>query len=112
MKLISNNLDNCVITNAAERNSDPNDPNDNHLVRYLKGLRSLDQQTVSEYFTRSTRIINKMRELGVDSNETWDSVDQSHVKSIMTLIQQQNFNAVIPSIRQLLLTLESQYGVV
>ena len=53
-----------------------------------------------------------MRELGVDSNETWDRVDQSHVKSIMTLIQQQNFNAVIPSIRQLLSTLESQYGVV
>ena len=109
MKLIRHTLDNCVLSNAYQRNTDTSD---DHDIKYLKSLRSLDQQTVSQYFTRSTRIINKMRELGVDSNETWDSVDQSHVKSIMTLIQQQNFNAVIPSIRQLLLTLESQYGVV
>tara|TARA_B100001996_G_scaffold20169_1_gene16311 strand:+ start:35 stop:364 length:330 start_codon:yes stop_codon:yes gene_type:complete len=109
MKLIKNTLDNCVLSNVVQRNTDTSD---DHEIKYLKSLRSMDQQTVSEYFTRSTRIINKMRELGVDSNETWDSVDQSHVKSIMTLIQQQNFNAVIPSIRQLLLTLESQYGVV
>ena len=109
MKLIRHTLDNCVLSNAYQRNTDTSD---DHDIKYLKSLRSLDQQTVSQYFTRSTRIINKMRELGVDSNETWDSVDQSHVKSIMTLIKQQNFNAVIPSIRQLLSTLESQYGVV
>ena len=109
MKLIKHTLDNCVLSNAYQRNTDTSD---DHDIKYLKSLRSLDQQTVSQYFSRSTRIINKMRELGVDSNETWDSVDHSHVKSIMTLIQQQNFNAVIPSIRQLLSTLESQYGVV
>ena len=109
MKLIPNNLDNCVLTNAAERNADPND---NHLVGYLKGLRSLDQQTVSEYFTRSTRIINKIRELGVDNNPTWDDVYVSYVKSILTQIQQQNFDAVVPSIRQMISNLESQYGVV
>ena len=109
MKLIKHTLDNCVLSNAYQRNTDTSD---DHDIKYLKSLRSMDQQIVFQYFTRSTRIINKMRELGVDSNETWDSVDQSHVKSIMTLIQQQNFNAVIPSIRQLLLTLESQYGVV
>ena len=50
-----------------------------------------------------------MRELGVDTNETWDVIDQSHVKPIMTMIKEQNFSAVIPSIRQLLSTLESQY---
>ena len=109
MKLIRNTLDNCVLSNVVQRNTDTRD---DHEIKYLKSLRSMDQQTVSEYFTRSTRIINKMRELSVDSNETWDSIDQSHVKSIMTLIKQQNFNAVIPSIRQLLSTLESQYGVV
>ena len=109
MKLIRNTLDNCVLSNVVQRNTDTSD---DHEIKYLKSLRSMDQQTVSEYFTRSTRIINKMRELSVDSNETWDSIDLSHVKSIMTLIKQQNFNAVIPSIRQLLSTLESQYGVV
>ena len=109
MKLIPNNLDNCVLTNAAERNADPND---NHLLRYLQGLRSLDQQTVSEYFTRSTKIINKMRELGVDNYSTWDDVYLSYVESIITQVQQQNYGAVVPAIYQMLSNLESQYGVV
>ena len=109
MKLIPNNLDNCVITNAAERNLDPNDKN---ALRYLQGLRSLDQQTVSQYFSRSTRIINKMRELGVDNNQAWDSIDQSHAKPIMILIKDQNFTAVVPAIKEMILSLESQYGVV
>ena len=109
MKLIPNNLDNCVLTNAAERNADPND---NHLLRYLQGLRSLDQQTVSQYFSRSTRIINKIRELGVDSNPTWEDVYLSYVKSIITQVQQQDFDAVVPAIKEMILSLESQYGVV
>ena len=109
MKLIRNTLDNCVLSNVVQRNTDTSD---DHEIKYLKSLRSMDQQTVSQYFTRSTRIINKIRELGLDSNETWDGIDQSHVKSIMVLIKQKNFDAVIPSIRQLLSTLESQYGVV
>ena len=109
MRRIKNTLDNCVLSNAVQRN---NNTSDDHEIKYLKSLRSLDQQIVSEYFTRSTGIINKMRELSVDSDETWDGIDQSHVKSIMVLIKQKNFDAVIPSIRQLLSTLESQYGVV
>ena len=109
MKRIKNTLDNCVLSNAVQRNTNTSD---DHEIKYLKSLKSMDQQTVSQYFTRSTRIINKIRELGLDSNETWDGIDQSHVKSIMTMIKEQNFSAVIPSIRQLLSTLESQYGVV
>ena len=109
MKLIRHTLDNCVLSNAYQRNTDTSD---DHDIKYLKSLRSMDQQIVFQYFTRSTRIINKMRELGVDTNETLDVIDQSHVKPIMIMIKEQNFNAVIPSIRQLLSTLESQYGVV
>ena len=109
MKLIPNNLDNCVLTNAAQRNTDSND---DHQINYLKSLRSLDGQTVSQYFSRSTKIINKIRELGVDSNPTWEDVYLSHVKSILTQVQQQDFGAVIPSINQMLSSLESKYGVV
>ena len=109
MKLIRNTLDNCVLSNVVQRNTDTSD---DHEIKYLKSLRSLDQQIVSEYFTRSTRIINKMRELSVDSDETWDGIDQSHVKSIMTMIKEQNFNAVTPAIKKMILSLESQYGVV
>ena len=109
MKLIRNTLDNCVLSNVVQRNTDTSD---DHEIKYLKSLRSLDQQIVSEYFTRSTRIINKMRELSVDSNETWDSIDQSHAKPIMILIKDQNFTAVVPAIKEMILSLESQYGVV
>ena len=109
MKLIKNTLDNCVLSNVVQRNTDTSD---DHEIKYLKSLRSMDQQTVSEYFTRSTRIINKMRELGVDNNEAWDSITQSHAKPIMVLIKEQNFNAVVPAIKQMILSLESQYGVV
>ncbi len=82
MKLIRNTLDNCVLSNVVQRNTDTSD---DHDIKYLKSLRSLDQQTVSQYFTRSTRIINKMRELGVDNNEAWDSITQSHAKPIMNV---------------------------
>ena len=109
MKLIKHTLDNCVLSNAYQRNTDTSD---DHDIKYLKSLRSLDQQTVSQYFSRSTRIINKMRELGVDNNQAWDSIDQSHAKPIMILIKDQNFTAVVPAIKEMILSLESQYGVV
>ena len=59
MKLIRNTLDNCVLSNMVQRNTDTSDDD---AVKYLKNLRSMDLQIVNEYFTRSTRIINKMRE--------------------------------------------------
>ena len=109
MKRIKNTLDNCVLSNAVQRNTNTSD---DHEIKYLKSLRSLDQQTVSQYFIRSTRIINKMRELGVDNNEAWDSINQSHAKPIMILVKDQNFSAVVPAIKEMILSLESQYGVV
>ena len=109
MKLIKHTLDNCVLSNAYQRNTDTSD---DHDIKYLKSLRSLDQQTVSQYFSRSIKIINKIRELGVDSNSTWEDVYLSHVKSIITQVQQEDFGAVIPSINQMLSSLESKYGVV
>ena len=109
MRRIKNTLDNCILSNAVQRNTDTSD---DHDIKYLKSLRSMDQQIVFQYFTRSTRIINKMRELGVDNNEAWDSITQSHAKPIMVLIKEQNFNAVVPAIKEMILSLESQYGVV
>ena len=89
MKLIKNTLDNCVLSNMVQRNTDTSDDD---AVKYLKNLRSMDLQIVSEYFTRSTNIINKIRELGVDNNQTWDKINESHGKSIITLILSITFN--------------------
>ena len=108
MKLIRNTLDNCVISNMVQRNSNTTDDD---TVRYLSNLRSMDLQIVNEYFTRSIRIINKMRELGVDTDQTWDGFEHLHLKELLNLIDSQDFGAVIPSIRKMLSNLESTYEV-
>ena len=108
MKFVKNTFDNCVLTNAILKNTDTSD---DHAYKYLNNLRSMDLLIVAEYFTRSTNIINKIRELGVDNNQTWDKINESHGKSIITLIYQQNFSAVVPAIKKMILSLESQYEV-
>lgn len=108
MKLIRNTLDNCVLSNMVQRNTDTSDDD---AVKYLKNLRSMDLQIVNEYFTRSTRIINKMRELGVDSDQTWSGFEHLHLKELLNLIHSQDFGAVVPSIREMLSNLESTYEV-
>ena len=108
MKLIRNTLDNCVLSNMVQRNTDTSDDD---AVKYLKNLRSMDLQIVSEYFTRSIRIINKMRELGVDTDQTWGGFEQWHLKELLNLIHSQDFGAVVPSIRKMLSNLESTYEV-
>ena len=108
MRRIKNTLDNCILSNAVQRNTDNSD---DHEVKYLKSLKSIDQQTVSEYFTRSTEIINKMRELGVDTDQTWNGLDQYHLKQVLNLIHSQDFGAVVPFIREMLSNLESTYEV-
>ena len=108
MKLIRNTLDNCVISNMVQRNSNTTDDD---TARNLSNLRSMDLQIVNEYFTRSTRIINKMRELGVDTDQTWNGLDQYHLKEVLNLIHNQDFGAVVPSIREMLSNLESTYEV-
>ena len=108
MKPIKNTLDNCVLSNMVQRNTDTSDDD---AVKYLKNLRSMDLQIVSEYFTRSTRIINRMRELGVDTDQTWNGLDQYHLKQVLNLIHSQDFGAVVPFIREMLSNLESTYEV-
>ena len=44
MRRIKNTLDNCILSNAVQRNTDNSD---DHEVKYLKSLKSIDQQTVS-----------------------------------------------------------------
>jgi hypothetical protein len=52
-----------------------------------------------------------MRELGVDTDQTWNGLDQYHLKQVLNLIHSQDFGAVVPSIREMLSNLESTYEV-
>ena len=40
------------------------------------------QSQVDEYYRRSERIISKMRDLGVDNDETWIEIDQNLIAPI------------------------------
>ena len=106
MKLIANTPDNCVLTNAFMRNDNPHD---DHVIKYLKNMRSMDQSVVTQYFHRSTKIIMRMRELGYDTDAAWNNVD---VKFVEECILQNRLNEVIPTISGILSNLESLYGVV
>jgi len=71
----------------------------------------LHQQIVDEYYSRSQKIIVKMRELDLDNMETWTEICDTYVKGMIEMIKDKNYNGLVPSIRLMLDSLEAQYGV-
>jgi len=72
------------------------------------------QSQVDEYYRRSERIISKMRDLGVDNDETWIEIDQNLIVPIFDGISNDNTNGFVEAYRKLqeaLTTLESKYEV-
>jgi len=102
------NFDNCILLNAILKNDNLYDDSD---ASYLFMLQGLHQQIVMEYYSRSEKIILKMRELGVDNMESWSEIDNLYVNDIVDEIKIENYNGIIPKIRNLIETLETKYGV-
>jgi len=102
------NFDNCILLNAILKNDNLYDDSD---ASYLFMLQGLHQQIVMEYYSRSEKIIQKMRELGADNMESWSEIDNLYVNDIVEEIKIENYNAIIPKIRNLIETLETKYGV-
>lgn len=102
------NFDNCILLNAILKNDNLYDDSD---ASYLFMLQGLHQQIVMEYYSRSEKIIQKMRELGVDNMDSWSEIDNLYVNDIVEEIKIENYNAIIPKIRSLIETLETKYGV-
>jgi len=102
------NFDNCILLNAILKNDNLYDDSD---ASYLFMLQGLHQQIVMEYYSRSEKIIQKMRELGADNMESWSEIDNLYVNDIVEEIKTENYNAIIPKIRNLIETLETKYGV-
>ena len=72
------------------------------------------QSQVDEYYRRSERIISKMRDLGVDNDETWVEIDQNLIVPIFDGISNDNTNGFVEAYRKIqeaLTTLESKYEV-
>lgn len=101
-------FDNCILLNAILKNSILADDED---TNYLYALQQLDLQIVGEYYVRSTKVIQKMREVGADNEDSWTEIDTLYVNDIVQQIKEQNFNELVPMIRNMVENLEVKYGV-
>ena len=102
-------FDNCILLNAILRNRNLYDDDE---VRYLRQLEQADLISVSEYYTRSERIINKMRQVGGDNDGVWDEIDRTYVSPIIEKLKVRNFKNLFSDIRNVLEQLELKYEVV
>ena len=70
------------------------------------------QSQVDEYYRRSEKIISKMRDLGVDTDETWIEIDQNLIVPIFDGINNESgFVEAYRKLQEALTTLESKYEV-
>ena len=72
------------------------------------------QSQVDEYYRRSEKIISKMRDLGVDTDETWIEIDQNLIVPIFDTISNDSNTGFVEAYRktqEALTTLESRYEV-
>ena len=102
-------FDNCILLNAILRNRNLYDDDE---VRYLRQLQQVDLISVDEYYTRSERIINRMRQVGGDNDGVWDEIDRTYVSPIIEKLKVRNFKNLFSDIRNVLEQLELKYEVV
>ena len=102
-------FDNCILLNAILRNRNLYDDDE---VRYLRQLEQADLISVSEYYTRSERIINRVRQVGGDNDGVWDEIDRTYVSPIIEKLKVRNFKNLFSDIRNVLEQLELKYEVV
>lgn len=105
---MTSTFENCILLNAILKNQSVSDDPDSDYLWVLQGLH---QQIVDEYYSRSQKIIVKMREFDLDNMETWTEICDTYVKEIVLMIKNKNYNGLVPSIRLMLDSLEAQYGV-
>tara|TARA_B100001996_G_scaffold157842_1_gene120314 strand:+ start:276 stop:674 length:399 start_codon:yes stop_codon:yes gene_type:complete len=102
-------FDNCILLNAILRNRNLYDDDE---VRYLRQLQQADPISVDEYYTRSERLIDKMRQVGGDNDGVWDEIDRTYVSPIIEKLKVRNFKNLFSDIRNVLEQLELKYEVV
>ena len=102
-------FDNCIFYNAIMKNSNPYDDEE---ISDLKNLHDLPNVMLDEYYGRSKKIISKMIELGIDTNSTWDEIDRVYLSDIRQQVRDDKRQSLVENIRNVLITLESKYGVV
>ena len=109
---LTSNFNNCILYNAIIKDDYPYDSWEvQYFINFEKnGL----QSQVEEYHRRSERIITKMRELGVDTDETWIKIDQDVIDPIFDSIDEEGTTGFVEAYKKLqeaLTTLEDKYEV-
>lgn len=108
---LPSNFDNCIFYNAIIKDDYPYDEWEvEYFVNFaVNGLES----QVSEYYWRSEKIISKMRELGVDTEENWIEIDKTLIDPIFELIDDDDDGVeVFRMVIKMLSTLEQKYEVI
>ena len=108
---LPSNFDNCIFYNAIIKDDHPYDEWE---VEYFANfaVNGLESQ-VSEYYRRSENIISKMRELGVDTEETWIEIDKTLIDPIFEIIDDDDDGVeVYKKTIEMLSTLEQRYEVI
>ena len=119
---LRSNFDNCILYNALIKMQCHLNlmnmgecPEVGWKVQYFINFaqNGLESQ-VDEYYRRSEKIISKMRDLGVDNDETWIEIDQNLIVPIFDGISNDSTTGFVDAYRKLqeaLTTLESKYEV-
>ena len=119
---LRSNFDNCILYNALIKMQCHLNlmnmgecPEVGWKVQYFINFaqNGLESQ-IDEYYRRSERIISKMRDLGVDNDETWIEIDQNLIVPIFDGISNDSTTGFVEAYRKLqeaLTTLESKYEV-
>ena len=117
---LPSNFDNCILYNAIIKDDYPFNlmnmgdcPEVGWKVQYfINFVQNGLQSQVDEYYRRSERIISKMRDLGVDNDETWIEIDQNLIAPILSGIDNESgFVEAYRKLQEALTTLESKYEV-
>ena len=119
---LRSNFDNCILYNALIKMQCHLNlmnmgecPEVGWKVQYFINFaqNGLESQ-IDEYYRRSEKIISKMRDLGVDNDETWIEIDQNLIVPIFDGISNDSTTGFVEAYRKLqeaLTTLESKYEV-
>ena len=117
---LPSNFDNCILYNAIIKMECSLNlmnmgecPEVGWKVQYfINFVQNGLQSQVDEYYRRSERIISKMRDLGVDNDETWIEIDQNLIAPILKGINNESgFVEAYRKLQEALTTLESKYEV-
>ena len=108
---IPSNFDNCILYNAIIKDDYPYDTWE--VEYFVDFARNGLESQISEYYRRSENIISKMRELGVDTDETWIDIDQQFVYPIFELLNEDEEAEMeaYKSLQNMLNALEDKYEV-